>query len=112
MGFVLTNVRFLSRLPYSKTILGFFTAWLRARWLTPQIVRRGLARHDVPGFRLALIALDLRWQRQCLGGQLLAAAARRCLHAATEVGGVVLIIDAKNDRSTMVCGVWRRAFYP
>ena len=34
-----------------------------------------------------------------LGGQLLAAAARRCLRAAAEVGGVVLIIDAKNDRT-------------
>ena len=31
--------------------------------------------------------------------QLLAAAARRCLRAAAEVGGVVLIIDAKNDRA-------------
>ena len=66
---------------------------------TPELVRRGLARHDVPGFRLARIATDLRWHGQGLGGQLLAAAARRCLRAATEVGGVVLIIDAKNDRA-------------
>jgi hypothetical protein len=28
----------------------------------------------------------------------LAAAARRCLRAASEVGGVILIIDAKNER--------------
>jgi GNAT superfamily N-acetyltransferase len=53
----------------------------------------------VPGFRLARIATDLRWQGQGLGGQLLATAARRCLRAAAEVGGVVLIIDAKNDRA-------------
>ena len=32
-------------------------------------------------------------------GQLLAATARRCLRTAAEVGGVVLIIDAKNDRA-------------
>ena len=38
-------------------------------------------------------------QGQGLGGQLLAAAARRCLRAAAEVGGVVLIIDAKNGRA-------------
>jgi GNAT superfamily N-acetyltransferase len=62
-------------------------------------MRRGLARHDVPGFRLARIATDLRVQGQGLGGQLLAAAARRCLHAAAEVGGVILIIDAKNERA-------------
>lgn len=33
------------------------------------------------------------------GGQLLAAAARRCLRASAEAGGVVLIIDAKNARA-------------
>jgi GNAT superfamily N-acetyltransferase len=66
---------------------------------TPEMVRRGLARHDVPGFRLARIATGVRLQGQGLGGQILAAAARRCLRAAAEVGGVVLIIDAKNDRA-------------
>ena len=85
----------------NKTLLGFYS--LAPGALTyaesPELVRRGLARHDVPGFRLARIATDLRRQGQGLGGQLLAAAARRCLRAAVEVGGVVLIIDAKNDRA-------------
>jgi len=85
----------------NKSILGFYSLapGSLAYADTPEIVRRGLARHDVPGFRLARIATDLRWQGQGLGGQLLAAAARRCLRAATQVGGVVLIIDAKNDRA-------------
>jgi GNAT superfamily N-acetyltransferase len=61
-------------------------------------MRRGLARHDVPGFRLARLATDLKLQGQGLGGQLLAAAARRCLRVAAEVGGVILIIDAKSER--------------
>lgn len=84
-----------------KTILGFYSLapGALAHADTPETVRRGLARHDVPGFRLARIATSLRWQGQGLGGQLLAAAARRCLRAAAEVGGVVLIIDAKNDRA-------------
>ncbi len=83
-----------------KTILGFYSLAPGALAYadTPETVRRGVARHDVPGFRLARIATDLRWQGQGLGGQLLAAAARRCLRAAAEVGGVVLIIDATNDR--------------
>jgi GNAT superfamily N-acetyltransferase len=85
----------------SKAILGFYSLapGSLAYADTPETVRRGLARHDVPGFRLARIATDLRWQGQSLGGQLLAAAARRCVRAAVEVGGVVLIIDAKNDRA-------------
>jgi GNAT superfamily N-acetyltransferase len=65
---------------------------------TPEIIRRGLARHDVPGFRLARLAVDRRLQGQGIGGQLLLAAGRRCLLASAEVGGVVLVIDAKNER--------------
>ena len=38
-------------------------------------------------------------QGQGLGGQLQLAAGRRCIRAATEVGGVALLIDAKNDRA-------------
>ena len=85
----------------NKTILGFYSLAPGALAYadTPETVRRGLARHDVPGFRLARIATDLRCRSLGLGGQLLATAARRCLRAAIEVGGVVLIIDAKNDRA-------------
>ena len=83
-----------------KSVLGFYSLspasvdYARA----PEIVRRGLARHDVPGFRLARLAVDLRWQGRGIGGQLLLAAGRRCLLAAAEVGGVVLVIGAKNER--------------
>jgi GNAT superfamily N-acetyltransferase len=52
----------------------------------------------VPGFRLARLAVDRRRQGQGIGGQLLLAAGRRCLLVATEVGGVALVIDAKNER--------------
>jgi GNAT superfamily N-acetyltransferase len=83
-----------------KTILGFYSLSPAsvdyAR--TPEIVKRGLARHDVPGFRLARLAVDHRFQGHGIGGQLLLAAGRRCLLAAAEVGGVVLVIDAKNER--------------
>ena len=84
----------------SGTILGFYSLSPAsvdyAR--TPEIVRRGLARHEVPGFRLARLAVDRHWQGHGIGGQLLLAAGRRCLLAAAEVGGVVMVIDAKNGR--------------
>lgn len=84
----------------NKTVLGYYTlspaSIEYAR--TPEFVRRGLARYDVPCFRLARLAVDLRAQNQGLGGQLLLAAGRRCLLAAAEVGGVALLIDAKNER--------------
>lgn len=84
-----------------KTILGFYSlapaSLTYAR--TPEAMRRGLAQHDVPGFRLARLATHRKWQGQGLGGQLLTAAAWRCIRAAAEVGGVLLVIDAKGDRA-------------
>ena len=65
---------------------------------TPALVKKGLARYDVPVFRLGRLAVDRTMQGRGLGGQLLFAAGRRCMLAATEVGGVALLIDAKNDR--------------
>lgn len=82
-----------------KNILGFYSlspaAVEYAR--TPDIAKRGLARHDVPGFRLARLAVHRELQGKGLGGQLLLAAGKRCLLAASEVGGVVMVIDAKNE---------------
>ena len=84
-----------------KTILGFYslspTSVAYAR--TPEVVKHGLAPYDVPAFRLARLAVDRRMQGQGLGGQLLLAAGRRCLLGSAEVGGVALLIDAKNERA-------------
>jgi GNAT superfamily N-acetyltransferase len=84
----------------NNTILGFYSlspaSVEYAR--TPEIVRRGLARYDLPVFRLARLAVDRKVQGQGLGGQLLLTAGRRCLLAAAEVGGVAILIDAKNEK--------------
>ena len=84
-----------------KTLLGYYSvspasvAYARA----PNVVTRGLARHDVPVFRLARLAVRRSVQGQGLGGQLLLAAGRRCLLVAAQAGGVALLIDAKDDRA-------------
>ncbi|TAN21206.1 MAG: GNAT family N-acetyltransferase [Acidobacteria bacterium] len=85
----------------NQTILGFYSIAPACLAFadTPEVMRRGLGHHEVPGFRLARIATDVSVQGQGLGGQLLVAAAQRCLLAATQVGGVILLIDAKNDRA-------------
>lgn len=82
-------------------ILGFYTVAPAAVEYerVPSPLTRGLARHDVDGYKLARIAVDVRVAGMGLGGQLLAAAALRCLRAAQEVGGVLLLIDAKNERA-------------
>ena len=84
-----------------KKILGFYSVAPAALVYerVPAVLRRGLARHEVPGFRLARLATHIDLQGHGLGGQLLAAAARRCIRVATEVGGLILVIDAKSDRA-------------
>jgi GNAT superfamily N-acetyltransferase len=64
---------------------------------TPEILRRGLGRYEVPVFRLGRLAVDRSVQGQGLGGSLLLAAGRRCLLVAQHVGGVALLIDAKSE---------------
>jgi GNAT superfamily N-acetyltransferase len=84
-----------------KSILGYYSlcpaslVYSRAS----EVVRKGLARHEVPAFRLARLAVNRPAQGHGLGGQLLLAAGRRCLLAATRVGGVVLLIDARHERA-------------
>ena len=91
-------------------ILGFYTlcpaSLSYAR--VPEIIRKGLARHDVPVFRLGRLAVDRTVQGKGLGGQLILAAGRRCLLAAAEVGGVAMLIDAKNQRRGGMVLVLRR----
>ncbi len=83
-----------------KTILGYYTLSPAQVdfYRVPEVARLNLGRHDVGGFRLARLAVCKSFQSQALGGQLLVAAARRCMRASQEVGGTALMIDAKDER--------------
>ena len=82
-------------------ILGFYTLspasieFSRA----PSVVTRGLARYDVPVYRLGRLAVDRGVQGRGLGGALLWRAMERCMAVVREVGGVALLIDAKSDQT-------------
>lgn len=82
-------------------ILGFYTLspasveFSRA----PAVVARGLGRYEIPVYRLGRLAVERSMQGRGLGGRLLMRATERCMTAAREVGGVALLIDAKNDRA-------------
>jgi GNAT superfamily N-acetyltransferase len=82
-------------------VLGFYTlspaSLDYAR--TPVLAKKGLARYDVPVFRLGRLAVDRTAQGRGLGGALVMRAAHRCIRVADDVGGVALLIDAKNDRA-------------
>ncbi len=88
-------------------ILGFYTLSPASIEYsrTPALAKKGLARYDAPVFRLGRLAVDRTVQGRGLGGALLLRAADRCLRVAQDVGGVALLIDAKNDRAAR----WRES---
>ena len=82
-------------------VLGFYTLSPASLEYsrTPALAKKGLARYDVPVFRLGRRAIDKTVQSRGLGGALLLRAADRCIRVAEDVGGAALLIDAKNDRA-------------
>lgn len=64
----------------------------------PEVLRRGLGRYEVGGYRLSRLAVSVWLHGRGLGGQLLLAAGRRCLRVAEQAGGTVIAIDAKDER--------------
>ena len=82
------------------TVLGFYT--LSPAQVdfdrVPEVARPGGGRHAVGGFRLGRLGVDKKYQGVGLGGQLLVAAAERCIRASAEMGGTALMIDAKDEK--------------
>jgi len=86
------------------TVLGFYTLCPAQIQFTdaPHAVRSSSAgKHPLGCFRLAKLAISKTMQGQGLGGQLLAAAIRRCLLVSAQVGGSFLLIDAKDAKAVM-----------
>jgi GNAT superfamily N-acetyltransferase len=63
----------------------------------PAALTKKLGRYEVPVFRLSRLAVARVCQGQGLGADLLLACGERALRVASEVGGVALAIDAKNE---------------
>jgi GNAT superfamily N-acetyltransferase len=84
------------------TILGFYTlspAQVDFDLAPPAARPAGGGRHPIGGFRLGRLAVSKTRQGQGLGGELLIAAARRCIQVSTQVGGSLLLIDAKDQQA-------------
>lgn len=84
------------------TVLGFYTlSPTQVEFsLVPAAARpSGAGRHPIGGFRLARLAVSTTVQGQGLGGQLLIAAAQRCIQVSAQVGGTMLLIDAKDQHA-------------
>lgn len=81
------------------TISGFYTLSPAQVELhrVPVAARPKASRYPVSGFRLGRLAVSRSFQGRGLGGQLLVAAAIRCMRASAEMGGTAMMIDAKDE---------------
>lgn len=65
----------------------------------PARLTKKLGRYEVPVFRLGRLGVSRSLQGQGLGAELLLAAGVRALSVASQVGGVAVAIDAKDERA-------------
>lgn len=65
--------------------------------VSPERLRKGLARHPVPVILLARLAVDRTWQGRGLGAALLLDALHRILAAADIVGVRAVMVHAKDE---------------
>jgi ribosomal protein S18 acetylase RimI-like enzyme len=79
-------------------IIGFFT--LTICEISTEKLPSTLAKKypsQVPGVKLARLAVDKRWQRQGIGEILMVEAIQRALLVADTAGGIGLFVDAKDE---------------
>lgn len=92
-----------------KTIFGFYT--LSPAQIdfnsAPELVRpAGGGRHPIGGFLLGRLAVSKQVQGRGIGGELLVAAAQRCIKVSSQVGGSLLLINAKDQQAAK----WYKSF--
>ena len=83
-----------------KPILGYFTVGM-CEILSEQVSPKFAKKYPpkLPAVRLGRLAIDHRHQGKNLGKALLFAALKHYWHAAESIGGVALIVDAKDDKA-------------
>lgn len=67
--------------------------------LLPQNVKEKLPRYPVPAFRIAKLAVDLRFQGTGLGAWLLRSALKKALSVSATVGIYAVLVDAIDEKA-------------
>ncbi len=88
----------LSEQDCPQNIIGFFTLTLCE--ISSEKLPSSFAKKyplQIPGVKLARLAVDLQWQRQGIGEILMIEAMQRALLVADTAGGIGLFVDAKDE---------------
>ena len=99
---------FVSTLIESREVVGYYSLCASSvdYEQTPERIRKGLARHEVPLVLLARLAGDVRFKGQGLGASLLQDSFRRFLQAQETIGARALLAHAKDVYAKSFYGKW------
>jgi len=89
-----------------RTIAGYYTTSMSVIYpasLPPEVAKRYPPYRELPAALVGRLAVDSRFHGQGIGRMLLLSALGRCLRLPVEIGGMAVIVDAKDDGA--------RAFY-
>lgn len=84
-----------------KEIIGYYTLCPASiqRELLPEKFLSGPRPNPIPAFRICRLAVDKRYQRKGYGKFLFVHALKKCLDQAKQIGGNIVVIDAKNEKA-------------
>ena len=84
-----------------KSVIGFYTLAVGSieHETAGKRIKKGLARHPIPVMILARLAVDLKFQGQCIGSGLLKDAVLRTLQAADLAGIRAIFVHAKDEKA-------------
>ncbi len=85
----------------SQVIVGYYTlspASIQRQALSEKMLT-GPRPNPIPGFRLCRLAVDRQYQGKGMGKKLLVHALKKCVDQAKQIGGSIVIIDAKNEQA-------------
>lgn len=81
-------------------IIGYYTLCPASiqREVLPERLITGPKPNPIPGFRFCRLAVDKQFQGKGFGKMMFMHALEKCLEQATQIGGSVILIDAKNEK--------------
>lgn len=95
------TVVFFEKNDIQKKVIGYYTICPASihRELLPSKMLTGPRPNPIPAFRLCRLAVDLKFQGQGLGKIIFVHSLKKCIDYANQIGGNIVIIDAKNEKA-------------
>jgi GNAT superfamily N-acetyltransferase len=95
------TVTFFEKEDPIKRVLGFYTLCPASiqKDLLPEKFLTGPKPNPIPAFRICRLAVDKGFQGQGIGQMIFIHALKKCLDQANQIGGSVVVIDAKHDKA-------------